>query len=120
MYLVFDIMYGRELFDRVVSQRYTSEETAAKILKRLLEVLKYLEKKEILHRDIKLENILLEFEDDEYSIKLADFGLAVTLKDFDPSVRCGTPGYVAPELLNGKAYDYKADIFSVGVVLFIL
>lgn len=120
IYMVFDIMYGRELFDRVLAQKYYSEENSARVLKKLLEVLKYLEKKEILHRDIKLENILLEYEEDDCSIKLADFGLSVTLKDFDPTIRCGTPGYVAPEILLDKEYDFKADIFSVGVALFIM
>lgn len=120
IYIVFDIMYGRELFDRVLSQKYYSEENSAKVLKRLLEILKYLEKKEILHRDIKLENILLEFEDDDVNIKLADFGLSTLVKDLDPTVRCGTPGYVAPEVLCDKAYDFKSDIFSAGVALFIL
>ena len=120
IYMVMDIMYGRELFDRVLAQKYYSEENSAKILKKLLEMLKYLEKKEVVHRDIKLENILLEFEDDDCNIKLADFGLASLMKDLDPSIRCGTPGYVAPEVLCDKEYDYKADIFSTGVALFIL
>ena len=120
IYLLFEIMYGKELFDRVLRHKHYSEEKVAKVLKRLVEVLRYIEKKEILHRDLKLENILLEYEDDDCNVKVADFGLSVLMKEFDPTVRCGTPGYVAPEVLESKSYDYKADMFSIGVVLYIL
>ncbi len=74
-----------------------------------------------MHRDIKLENILIKSIEDkiEYEVRIADFGLAV----FTPNnellkQKCGTPGYVAPEVFYGKGYSYKADMFSLGSVFF--
>jgi serine/threonine protein kinase len=73
------------------------------------------------HRDIKLENILIKSIEDkiEYEVRIADFGLAVFTPDNELlTQKCGTPGYVAPEVFNGKGYSYKADMFSLGSVFF--
>jgi calcium/calmodulin-dependent protein kinase I len=75
-----------------------------------------------LHRDLKPENLILRSKTDDYDVCIADFGLA---DYYDPTgnymfKRCGTPGYVAPEVLADKIYDYKADAFSAGVIMFIL
>ena len=82
--------------------------------------LDYIHSKKIIHRDIKLDNTLVGKIDEElFEVKIADFGLAV----FTPNNefiydKCGTPGNVAPEVLSGEGYSYKADIFSLGSVLF--
>jgi len=76
--------------------------------------------KNIIHRDLKLENILLCSKDDNFKIKLADFGLSTTIDNINLFRHCGTPGYVAPEVLLDKDYDTKADIFSTGVICFSL
>ena len=89
---------------------------------RLFGALQYIHSKGILHRDIKPENLILHSRENNYDICLADFGLA----DFyNPNCdyifrRCGTPGYVAPELLQDKLYDYKIDIFSAGTLMFLM
>ena len=120
IYLLFDIMKGGEMFGRVIQRKCYTERNSAIVIKRLMETMKYLQKKGILHRDIKLENILLESENDDCGARLADFGLSMLMSEYDPKVRCGTPGYVAPEILKNHHYEYKSDIFSLGVVLFIL
>jgi calcium/calmodulin-dependent protein kinase I len=75
----------------------------------------------IAHRDLKPENLLLLSAHDDTSVKIADFGFAK--KVYEPNsltTQCGTPGYVAPEILEGSPYDWRADNWSVGVILYIL
>ena len=90
-------------------------------MEQLLLALDFFERKKIVHKDIKLENILInEIADKtEHEIRIADFGLA----SFTPNNellfhKCGTPGYVAPEVFRGAGYSYKADVFSLGAVFF--
>ena len=89
-------------------------------MEQLLLTLHFFHQKKILHRDIKLDNILInKIHEDEYDIRVADFGLATfTPNDEYISYKCGTPGYVAPEILKGEGYSYKADIFSMGSLFF--
>ncbi len=87
----------------------------------MLAILLVLEQKNIVHRDIKLENILLVDDSENLGIKLVDFGLATYKGVRNVSHRCGTPGYAAPEILSRKSYNLdKVDIYSLGVVLYIL
>ena len=76
--------------------------------------------KHVIHRDIKIDNILVNKVDgDEYDVRIADFGLAAfTTDDKLLTTKCGTPGNVAPEMLRGNGYSYKSDLFSLGSVLF--
>ena len=88
----------------------------------LLNSLSYIHTKSVLHRDIKPENIILRSKTNLTDICISDFGLA---DYYDPAgkylfQRCGTPGYVAPEVLQDKYYDFKVDAFSAGVIMFIL
>lgn len=74
-----------------------------------------------MHRDIKLDNILINQieENTKCEIRIADFGLAVfTPKDELITHKCGSPGYVAPEIFRKSGYSYKADVFSLGSVFF--
>ena len=82
----------------------------------------YLHSKKIVHRDLKPENILYASPDDDAPIKIADFGLARLVSSTDlMKTACGTPGYVAPEVLQNKGYDSGAvDMWSAGVILYIL
>jgi len=83
--------------------------------------MKYLHDKGICHRDIKPENLLLQSDDDDANIKLADFGFAKRVEDLSADEEaCGTPNYVAPEILRGDPYGCEVDIWSMGVVCYIL
>ncbi|CAK63624.1 unnamed protein product (macronuclear) [Paramecium tetraurelia] len=85
------------------------------IMKRLLKGVKHLHKLGVIHRDLKLDNIVLENQNDIKSIKIIDFGLAVEI-GYQTQVRCGTPGYMAPEILNQEDYDELVDIYSLGSI----
>eukprot|EP01084_Bolivina_argentea_P205855 351589_1 len=75
----------------------------------------------IVHRDLKPENLLYSAETDDAEIKIADFGLAKLLRESDMmATACGTPGYVAPEILSGGPYTDKVDLWSLGVITYIL
>jgi serine/threonine protein kinase len=77
--------------------------------------------KGMMHRDIKPENLILKDNQNDWDIKIADFGLATAINCGELIFkRCGTPGYVAPEILADEKYDEKVDIFSAGVILYIL
>lgn len=81
----------------------------------------FFQRKKIVHRDIKLENILISSIEDrsEYDIRIADFGLAIfTPEDEKVSGKCGSPGYVAPEVFKTQFYSYKVDVFSLGSVFY--
>jgi calcium-dependent protein kinase len=90
------------------------------LISKLLWALEYIHERGIMHRDIKPENLILK-DENEYDIKLADFGLAEKMDKKELLFkRCGTPGYVAPEVLEDKKYDTKVDVYSAGVILYIL
>jgi len=89
-------------------------------MKNILDALSYLHDHNIVHRDLKPENLILASKEDDCDVRIADFGLA-TFCNGDPlTLRCGSPGYVAPELLNNEGYDKKADMFSVGAILYMI
>lgn len=120
-YLIMETMYGGELFDRIVQKSYYNEKEARMTCKILLEAVNYCHERRVAHRDLKPENLLLRSETDDSSIKIADFGFAKIVKSPQSlKTQCGTPGYVAPEILTGTPYDESADMWSVGVILYIL
>jgi len=118
-YIVTEYMQGGELFDRVVKKEFYSEEDAQKVVRTLAEVINFCHSKGIAHRDLKPENILMKDEKDDSAIKIADFGFARKVGD-GLTTACGTPGYVAPEIINGKPYGMTVDIWSLGVIIYIL
>jgi len=98
-----------------------NEKEARDVSKILIEALRYCHERHIVHRDLKPENLLLASEDDDISIKIADFGFAKRCtKPKSLKTQCGTPGYVAPEILKGVLYDSQADMWSLGVIIYIL
>ena len=117
LYLVLEYAGSKDLFQRIIERGPFSEEEAAKLIRRLLFGLRCMHSNNYVHRDIKLENLFITAESD---LKIGDFGLACSIKSKSMLDKCGSPGYVAPEILRGKKYDSKVDVFSAGVVLFIV
>jgi serine/threonine protein kinase len=120
-YLVTELMLGGELFDRIVTKTFYNEKEARDVCKILFGALDYCHGHGIAHRDLKPENLLLMSKEDDLNIKIADFGFAKKVtSDKCLLTQCGTPGYVAPEILHGVPYGTKADMWSLGVITYIL
>lgn len=119
-YVVTEVVAGGELFDRICDKTVYTEAEARNLVVTLLKTLNYLHKKNIAHRDLKPENLLLRSKTDDTDIVLADFGFAQVTNGRSLQQVCGTPDYVAPEVLNNHKYDSSCDIWSAGVIVFIL
>jgi calcium/calmodulin-dependent protein kinase I len=111
---------GGELFDRIVKKAFYNEKEARDLVFILLKAIKYLHDKGIVHRDLKPENLLLKSKDNDAEVTLADFGFATYSKGDDITNQCGTPGYIAPEILKCVPYGKTVDMWSFGVILYIL
>uniref|UniRef100_A0AAQ6IVE1 Protein kinase domain-containing protein n=1 Tax=Anabas testudineus TaxID=64144 RepID=A0AAQ6IVE1_ANATE len=119
--LVLELVTGGELFDRIVERGYYSERDAAHVIKQILEAVAYLHENGVVHRDLKPENLLYADLSLDAPLKIADFGLSKIIDDqVTMKTVCGTPGYCAPEILRGNAYGPEVDMWSVGVILYIL
>jgi len=119
-YIVTEYLEGGELFDRIIENDHFSEKDAAKIMQQLLSAVAYCHSHNIVHRDLKPENLVYESKKRESNLKVIDFG---TAKDFKPNQKMsetfGTAYYIAPEILN-QNYTEKCDVWSCGVILYIL
>ncbi|KAJ3052325.1 Calcium/calmodulin-dependent protein kinase type 1 [Rhizophlyctis rosea] len=121
LYLQMEYVDGGELFDRIVNLGYYSESNARRIVMEILDALKYLHSQNIVHRDLKPENLLMASKATDAPVKLADFGLSTVMtNDSMLSTSCGTLTYVAPEILKGLKYGKEVDMWSVGVITYIL
>jgi len=121
VFLVMELVTGGELFDRIVEKERYSEKDALGVMRQLLAGISYLHSKGIAHRDLKPENVLLENGDDGAVIKIADFGLSrVYTEESIMLTSCGTAGYIAPEILKTLPYQNEVDMWSVGVIMYIL
>lgn len=121
IYFVMEYAKGGELFDKVAKGRL-SEDVARKYFHQLINAVDYCHSRGVFHRDLKPENLLLDEND---NLKVSDFGLSAlvetTRQDGLLHTTCGTPAYVAPEVIHRKGYDgVKADIWSCGVILYVL
>ncbi|XP_076260456.1 serine/threonine-protein kinase GL21140 [Rhynchophorus ferrugineus] len=120
LYLVCEYVAGGDLFDVITVAQKFSEEQAALMVKHLVSALAYLHNLNIVHRDVKPENLLVEMDNGKIKcLKLGDFGLACEVTGPLYTV-CGTPTYVAPEILAESGYGLKIDVWAAGVILYIL
>ena len=121
LYLVTDLMRGGHLREALEHRGSYTEEDSRTVMKQLLQALAFIHDAGVTHRDVKMENILLPSQLDPTNIKLFDFGFSATGTSSSPTMdrRCGSPFYVAPEILDRTGcYGNKVDIWSSGVVLF--
>jgi len=119
-YIVSEFLEGGELFDRIIENDHFSERDAANIMKQLLSAVAYCHKHNIVHRDLKPENLVYESKKREANFKVIDFGTAKAFKTNQKmSETYGTAYYIAPEILN-QNYTEKCDVWSCGVILYIL
>ncbi|XP_031161957.1 calcium/calmodulin-dependent protein kinase type 1D [Sander lucioperca] len=121
LYLIMQLVSGGELFDRIVEKGFYTEKDASTLIRQVLDAVNYLHKMGIVHRDLKPENLLYFNPQDESKIMISDFGLSKMEGSGDVmSTACGTPGYVAPEVLAQKPYSKAVDCWSIGVIAYIL
>ena len=120
-YVVLEYLEGGELFDRIVQKNFYNEKEARDVVKVILNGMKYCHDKGIAHRDMKPENLLLTSKEDDSFVKIADFGFAIRgAQKSALTTQLGTPGYVAPEILQNQPYDKSVDMWSIGVITYIL
>jgi calcium-dependent protein kinase len=120
-YIVMEYCQGGDLFGHLLSSKKVTERYAAKVMKYLLSGLVYLHSKQVVHRDIKPENLLMinGTDYDDFSIKIIDFNVATCIKQNKVTGVAGTTDYIAPEVFRG-VYDEKCDVWSSGVILYIM
>ena len=106
-----------DLLSFIRKRERLSENISKIIFKQIIEGLKYINKKKIVHRDIKLDNILIDLDN---TVKICDFGVSKRITEGELMIdHCGTPGYISPEIYKNKGYEgYQCDIWSAGVTLY--
>ncbi|XP_034018661.1 hormonally up-regulated neu tumor-associated kinase homolog [Thalassophryne amazonica] len=119
-YMAMELCAGGDLMDRICERKRLEEREVRRYTRQILSAVEHLHKHGIVHRDLKIENFLL---DDHNNIKIVDFGLSNTLKGESLSsellnTQCGSPAYAAPELLAHRKYGPKVDVWSIGVSMF--
>eukprot|EP00565_Helicotheca_tamesis_P003257 CAMPEP_0185727906 /NCGR_PEP_ID=MMETSP1171-20130828/3447_1 /TAXON_ID=374046 /ORGANISM="Helicotheca tamensis, Strain CCMP826" /LENGTH=542 /DNA_ID=CAMNT_0028396551 /DNA_START=481 /DNA_END=2109 /DNA_ORIENTATION=+ len=120
-FLVMELMSGGDLFDRIGKKKSYSEKDARDLCTKMVEAVKFCHDNGIAHCDMKPKNLLLKSDDDDSFIKLADFGFATRVyKPNSLTKQCGTPFFVAPEILMRAPYDHMSDMWSVGVIVYLL
>jgi len=126
-YLITERIDGGELFDRILQKTVYNEASARALIRNLVLALEYLhDVEQVAHRDVKPENLILVSRDCDSTVKLVDFGFAkgCCVDDWrgrgDLTTYCGTAAYVAPEVLKREMYGTRADMWSVGVTLYVL
>lgn len=123
VYMVLELATGGELYDRIVMKGSYNERETALTLRMILDGLAYLHRQGITHRDLKPENLLYYHPGNESKLLITDFGLAHQRKRLDEPFMmdpCGTPEYIAPEVLARIPYTSKVDIWAIGVITYIL
>jgi len=120
LYLIMELVTGGELFDRIVERGNYTEKDASGLLEQVLKGVAYLHSLNIVHRDLKPENLLFFDSSPESRLMITDFGLARNTNDGPITNACGTPGYIAPEVLTLKPYGKPVDCWAIGVIVYIL
>ncbi|KAK3823325.1 MAG: calcium/calmodulin-dependent protein kinase type 1 [Benniella sp.] len=122
VYLVTELASGGELFDQLLQKGSYTEVDAAGLVREILLGVEYLHSMDIVHRDLKPENLLFLDKSKNARLMITDFGLSKILRNGDEVLMtaCGTPGYVAPEVLEEIGHGKSVDMWSIGVIAFTL
>jgi len=122
VYMILEFLSGGELFDAICEQEYYKEGDARRIMKSITYAILYMHRHGVMHRDLKPENLVLVSNRTDTDVKLIDFGFVTRFgPDVEKETRlCGTPGYIAPEMLNETPYGGEVDVWSLGVILYVL
>ncbi|PIO70310.1 kinase domain protein [Teladorsagia circumcincta] len=115
-----ELVTGGELFDRIVAKGSYTEKDASHLIRQVLHAVSFMHGNGVVHRDLKPENLLYYNQDEDSKIMVSDFGLSKTEDSGVMATACGTPGYVAPEVLQQKPYGKAVDVWSIGVIAYIL
>jgi serine/threonine protein kinase len=122
-FLITEYLRGGQLLNAICKREFYRESDARRLLFQITSALVYLHDRRVIHRDIKPENIILADHSLESAVKLVDFGFATIETDAlkrPSSQLVGSPGYFAPEVLKDRSYSTKCDIWSLGVVFYII
>jgi calcium/calmodulin-dependent protein kinase I len=118
-YVVMELVKGGELFDQIIERGGFPSKDAAVVVAQILKALEYMHGEKMAHRDIKPENIL--FKDTNYEIlKIADFGESKRFGESNLTTYCGTPDYMAPEIIKGQPYGPAVDMWAMGVIAYVV
>jgi calcium/calmodulin-dependent protein kinase I len=122
VYIITDLASGGELFYQLLQKGSYTEKDAANLVEQILKGVEYLHDHEIVHRDLKPENLLFSDKTQNSNLMITDFGLSKILRNHNDILMtaCGTPGYVAPEVLKQTGHGKPVDIWSVGVIMYTL
>ena len=121
-YIVIEYMAGKDMFDYIQKRNFMlSEERVKQLSVQIINAVRYLHDFGIVHRDLKLENVMMSDSSNVAHPKIVDFGLA---KIIGPNEKAdepfGTLGYVAPEVLKKRPYSYSCDVWSIGCIMYAL
>jgi len=120
LYMVMQLVTGGELFDKIMKKGQYSEKDACAVMQKVAAAISYLHHQNIAHRDLKPENLLVHGDDDT-QVMISDFGLSRIIGDQSMmSTACGTPYYVAPEVIKAEPYSKEVDMWSIGVITYFI
>ncbi len=124
LYIISELCTGGELYGKIKNEKFLSEKVAAHVMKQVFSAVAFCHQNKVIHRDLKPENILIESEKEAskelFHIKIIDFGTSDIINNKKMlTLQIGTPYYIAPEILN-NSYNEKCDLWSCGVILYIL
>lgn len=124
VYMVLELCHSGNLYKHLKTHGPVSEAQAIEIVRQILNALDYLHQRGIVHRDLKLSNILIDHIDSDHrcKIKICDLGFAVRMvhPDDEHYTLCGTPNYIAPEVASQQSHGFPADLWSVGIIFHLL